>query len=704
MLRKLRQLAFFFPAITVMALAAISVAIAFGGDSALYSSWWMIVLWCIDIVAAGAYIALSKGWRRLSVVAIHASFVVILIGALTTYMTGESGTLTLRDGEKSSVFVSDSGSKKKFPFTVEYRGFEVINYPGTSTPADYVTHVVVSDNSENTEAEVAINRIAVYKGYRFYQGTYDSDRGGVTLLVTKDVAGICVTYVGYILLLIGIIIYFMERNSMFRVAIRRLAVASLLLLSVSTVSAKPKTISKELVGKMSELPVYFDSRVAPMSTMASDFWTTVHGSESYGKYSADEVVDGMIFFFSTWKDEPLIKVSNTELRSMLGIKGGYASYDDFFRAVTSGTLDVEHPSNAKMRKDIERFEAINSLVTGALLKFYPYKNESGEVEWYSPADNMPDDMPTDQWLFARKSLGYMNELVQTGNYADAVALAGKICEYQRKIVPEAISDTRLATERVYNRISYPLLLCLLCIIGGLVGLIMFGMGRLNVVLTYVVACIAFLWLTTGIVLQWIVMCNVPLSDGPMTMRFMAWCALAVGLIFAHKLKIISPMSLLVAGLSLAVAAMGGKGSLSPVMPVLRSPLLSIHVMLVMVSYALLTFMFIGGVLSLCVKADERERFTNLNRVALYPAVLLLAAGIFVGAVWANISWGRYWSWDPKEVWALITMMVYMPLLHPSLRRLQRAPLFNVYCIVAFVSVLITYFGVNYLLGGMHSYA
>jgi len=164
------------------------------------------------------------------------------------------------------------------------------------------------------------------------------------------------------------------------------------------------------------------------------------------------------------------------------------------------------------------------------------------------------------------------------------------------------------------------------------------------------------------------------------------------------------MSLLVAGLSLAVAAMGGKGSLSPVMPVLRSPLLSIHVMLVMVSYALLTFMFIGGVLSLCVKADERERFTNLNRVALYPAVLLLAAGIFVGAVWANISWGRYWSWDPKEVWALITMMVYMPLLHPSLRRLQRAPLFNVYCIVAFVSVLITYFGVNYLLGGMHSYA
>ena len=143
------------------------------------------------------------------------------------------------------------------------------------------------------------------------------------------------------------------------------------------------------------------------------------------------------------------------------------------------------------------------------------------------------------------------------------------------------------------------------------------------------------------------------------------------------------------------------------MPVLVSPWLSIHVSLIMMSYALFAFIMLNGILALCHtrQNDRVEQLTILSRLLLYPAVFFLGAGIFLGAVWANVSWGRYWAWDPKEVWALITFLVYGAAFHSQSLQAFRKPLFfHVYMIIAFLTVLMTYFGVNYVLGGMHSYA
>lgn len=140
------------------------------------------------------------------------------------------------------------------------------------------------------------------------------------------------------------------------------------------------------------------------------------------------------------------------------------------------------------------------------------------------------------------------------------------------------------------------------------------------------------------------------------------------------------------------------------MPVLRSPLLWVHVSSVIVSYAIFALVAICGIWGLA-SASMRERLMTVNRAALYPAVFMLAFGIIVGSVWANISWGNYWSWDPKETWALITLLVYSAALLLGRTKLFRSPrFFHAYCILAFLSVLITYFGVNYLLGGLHAYA
>ena len=173
-----------------------------------------------------------------------------------------------------------------------------------------------------------------------------------------------------------------------------------------------------------------------------------------------------------------------------------------------------------------------------------------------------------------------------------------------------------------------------------------------------------------------------------------------------------PFGFLICGFTMLVATMGeSTPQITQLMPVLQSPLLSIHVMVIMVSYCLFAFTMLNGITAIILyisrkdSAAEIEYLQIVSRIIMYPAVFLLTIGIFVGAVWANVSWGRYWGWDTKEVWALITMLIYSATLHTSsLKFLQKPINFHIYCIFAFLPVLITYFGVNYLLGGMHSYA
>lgn len=148
----------------------------------------------------------------------------------------------------------------------------------------------------------------------------------------------------------------------------------------------------------------------------------------------------------------------------------------------------------------------------------------------------------------------------------------------------------------------------------------------------------------------------------------------------------------------------------PLMPVLRSPLFSIHISTIVTAYALLIGIAVVGIIAVVMRlakpseSSRLERLRNVSMAMLYPAVALLAAGIFIGAVWANISWGNYWSWDPKEVWALITLMIYaLPLFPNTLKSFQKPMFFHIYCILAIMSVVITYFGVNLILGGVHAY-
>ena len=166
------------------------------------------------------------------------------------------------------------------------------------------------------------------------------------------------------------------------------------------------------------------------------------------------------------------------------------------------------------------------------------------------------------------------------------------------------------------------------------------------------------------------------------------------------------MGFILAGFTMLVASLAGSNpQITHLMPVLQSPLLSIHVLCMMVSYTLFGLVALTGIMGLLMPLEASAKLRDVSLVILYPAVFILTTGTFIGAVWANISWGNYWSWDPKETWALITMLIYAAMLHSStMSRFSMPRFFHAYSVAAIIAVLITYFGVNLILGGMHAYA
>ena len=229
---------------------------------------------------------------------------------------------------------------------------------------------------------------------------------------------------------------------------------------------------------------------------------------------------------------------------------------------------------------------------------------------------------------------------------------------------------------------------------------------------YVLLSLAFIALTVYEIMRWANSGAVPMANAYESMLLLAWLIQLLTLCLSRRFRILLVFGILLSAfVLLATQMLKMSTDAAPLMPVLRSPLLVVHVSVIMMSYALICLTFICGVTALAVRLFRRQATATvaslamLSRVFLHPALVTLAIGIFVGAIWANISWGTYWSWDPKETWALITFMVYAVAVHDrSFTSLQRPVVYHLYVTLAFLTLLMTYFGVNYFLGGMHSYA
>ena len=588
----------------------------------IYGAWWFSALWAILTVAALYYIMKQQLYKRMAVMLLHVSFVVILAGALVTHLTAQRDTIHLRIANTHNLSPTTQ---------ITLKAFRIINYPGTDAPFDYQSVILHNDE----EILVSMNHIGHIDGYRLFQKSYDTDGEGVTLGYSYDPYGIAITYFGYLMLLVGIIATLFSRHTQMRALYRKAITIALLLVSISaSADDKLPLVDEDIAHRMGTINVLYNNRICPLNTVATDFVMKITGSASWKGYSADEVFFSWMIYYMPWEKELL--VNNTR-------KGGE-----------------------------ERNAVVEMFYNGQFTKIFPYRIGDA-VDWYSPGGQvLPREIPVKEQFFIKQSMDFLTESIVTGQKERAFEIIAKIKLFQREMIGDVLpSEHKTEAELFYNKlrsIKFPILV------------------------------------TLQLGLRWWLSGHIPLSNGYETMLFMAWVLLVLTVVLFRKFRIILWLGPLATLCCLLVAMIAGSGSqITPLMPVLQSPLLSLHVMTVMCAYALFALQMLIGIYAFWT--SNLERITALSQLLLYPAVFLLTIGIFLGAVWANVSWGNYWSWDPKESWALITLMIYAVPLHKASIGIFRNPRFyHLYIVIAFLAVLITYFGVNYLLGGMHSYA
>ncbi len=633
---------------------------------------------------------------------LHIALAVILVGAFVTHFCGIQGKITLyTDAPAVSKFHKESGPGDcELPFAVSLDDVEIDYYPATFTPMDFRSRLTVDGH----RLTVAMNRVGKYQGWRFYQSGIGADHS--TLSISHDPWGTGITYTGYILLGIGMIGFFFQKNTSWRAMLRKYrravpAVALLLFAAFSSQATETASslcsMQRPLATNFGKVLVYWNDRICPLQTMARDVTTALYGSESYQGLTSEQVLSGWLFYFDEWERD--FRLTHPELDKL-----------------------PPFPTSKKDKKLAEQLALVNWIGTGEIFQIYPYRSVDGHIEWLSLTGRRPSGMDLDQWQFMQTTMPNIKQLLLNGKNIQANEEITTLMERQREYAEgvELPSTRKIEAERWYNRLVRPAVGGILAVCAGLLALILPlyrpGHNRRANVVTTLAGWLLLVYVGGSMGMLWWISGHVPLSNGPETMMFMGLASLA-GVCLCRDLTLKGGL-LVVAAMSLFVAAMGGRTpAIGSMMPVLASPLLSVHVMVVMIAYALFFLMTILAVMALSIRDKERSgHLTALNRVLLPPAVCLVGAGIFIGAVWANQTWGRYWGWDPKETCALVMWLIYALPLHWSARpfrvfgrnlslaAFRRDNVFNIYLIVAILSVIFTYFGANYLLTGLHSYA
>ncbi|MBQ2533966.1 MAG: cytochrome c biogenesis protein ResB, partial [Prevotella sp.] len=636
----------------------------------IYGAWWFVLLWAVLSVTGMYYMLERRLYKRLGVLFLHLSFVVILIGALTTHLFSFEGSVTLRTGKSVTAFTDKQGVKRQLPFTLTLRDFKIVNYPGTDAPLDFQSIVRVSSESRNEDLTVSMNHIGSADGYRLFQSSYDSDAQGVTLGVYHDPWGIAITYTGYLLLLVSIIWVLFSRNTqmhhLYRQVVARqsrlVVMGVFMLYSYSAGAAELQTVDREIAQKVGSINVLYNDRICPINTVAIDFVTKLSGKSSWEGYSADEIFVSWMIYYSPWEHQKLIRIKSKEVQRLLGIDGQWASFSDFIDLYNEYKLKkpIEAMQAGKAvadRKGLleadEKYNVVAMFYQGEMLKLFPYHVKGRGVMWFKPGSQvLPPAIPLQEQFFIKQSMDYLTESIVTGQRQRAYEIIAKIKLFQREMIGDYLpSETVTRAEIFYNSINtlrWPvflsltlsLLMCVLmffryrsCAPVGAQAL----RGARYLFVIYPLSLV--ICLTLLLSLRWWVSGHVPVSNGYETMQFMAWAMLIITLVLQRRFAIISGLGTLIASFCLLVAMIaGGSPQITPLMPVLQSPLLSIHVMTVMCAYALfalITLLSVVGLLSshfsrFAGAHSELPPLRGIEGVLLYPAVFLLTTGIFLG--------------------------------------------------------------------------
>lgn len=669
---------------------------------------------------------------------------------------GMPGRAAIVKSGNISTAISYGAKYKTVPFAIRLKEFIMERYPGTNSAASYASEVQLIDSKKNIKKDYRIfmNNILDYDGYRFFQSSFDQDEKGTYLSVNHDFVGTWISYLGYALLTIGMIMLFFTKNSRFyqlsqKIGKNKSRVISLLFLvfiSSSTYSQKViAPISNDVAISHSNL---FSSvivqdhkgRMKPMHTLTREFLRKMSRSETINGLSADQVVLSMYADKQSWLSIPMIKISdNKKLKEILGIEGTLAAFKDFFQ--TNGEYKLREEvrtayglqpiDRGQFEKDImkidERVNIASMIFSGRIFKIIPVPGHPNN-EWVSAQidhNSQIGDVPLADRFFSTYKPA-LTEAILTGNYSYVDQMINELIAYQKEKGVDVIpSNLQLRLEILLNKMNVFSRLSLYYSLLGFVFLIMLFINvfspqnkilKLSKYIIWLVLA-GFVLHTIGLGIRWYVSERAPWSNGYESMIYIAWTTTLAGIIFTRKSLGGLAATMILAGTILLVAMLSYLDpEITPLVPVLRSYWLTIHVSLIAGSYGFLMLGAIIGIINLTLmiflsKANKNRvkevvtEMTYISEMTLVGGLVMISIGTYLGGVWANESWGRYWGWDAKETWALVTILVYAFILHMRIiPKVYSLYSFNVATLFGFASVVMTYFGVNYYLSGLHSYA
>ena len=700
--------------------------------------------------------------KRWGLLLVHCSFIIILSGALITHIFGKEGILHLREGETSNlIMVQTNRGHSSFiiPFQVELIKFTLTRYPGSMSPSSYESELLVHVDGTTRRERVYMNNVLDLKGYRFFQASFDQDEKGTVLSVNKDVAGRSVTYTGYFMLLTGCIVCLVGRNGRIRTLFRQLnnrktalgLVVTILFIGLSekTFAVEPRHSMEEVLQRLIVPPAHAErfgslpvqsakGRIIPLNTFSSEILRKLYKNTGIAQMNSDQFLLSLLAMPEMWMQVPLITHSNDAMADYFSFSRKKCSYIDLFREDETYKLQAKlNEAYQKMPaernsfdRDIikidEKANILHQLFEYRLIRLFP-KEDDPDHNWYAPGDDLSVFSGRDSMFVSQIFYWYLSEVqssLKSGDWSKPNEVLDMISTYQtaKNNVPE-FDKEKIALELKYNRLNV-FHWCKIgyLSLGGLLLLLSFSSffrfkpkAGWIVKLIGVGILVVFHFQMLGMGMRWKIGGYAPWSNSYETMIFMAWATVLAGLLLSKRSLITFSLSTLFAGIILFVSGLNWLDPhINPLVPVLKSPWLMFHVAILMAAYGLFGIGFLIGSVNLLMMALRRKEkmtvaepvkeLSAINEIVLIVGLILMAIGTFMGAVWANESWGRYWGWDPKETWALITLIVYVMVTHLHLlRKWYRLWLFNLCSVLAFASVLMTYFGVNYLLSGMHSY-
>lgn len=664
---------------------------------------------------------------------------------------GEPAMTELNGAEIRMVY----GAKDiQLPFALKLVDFQLDRYPGSNSPSSYASEVILIDERNGIEKpyRIFMNNVLNYGGYRFFQSSYDKDELGTVLSVNKDAAGTFVTYLGYFLMTLGMMLALVVPNTRFallgKLMKKKATVVALLLMLTPTLHAQThnhgadmgqlKAIDKKHAAEFGELLVQdHDGRLKPLNTLASEMLRKVSRKASFAGMNPEQVLIGMQMEPEKWQLVRMIKVSHPELKKFLNITGSHAAFVDMLDNQGGGYKLRDLVSQAYARKPAERSKFDNDVIavdervniayyvyTGELLKVFPDPRDS-HAPWFI-LGSRPEGLKADDSAFVSSAFNVYFSSLASDNMEQAKMILEGIKSYQQKYGADIVpSHAKVRSEIIYNKMMIFDRLGNLYALAGVVMLVLVFMNifrerkwinsTLNVFFWIMVAFFALQ--TLGLAMRWYIAGRAPWSNGYESMIYIGWVTVLAGLLFARKSQMTIAATSIMAAIILMVAHLAWLDpEITNLVPVLKSYWLTIHVSVITASYGFFALGALLGFINLVIMimktennfgrlAQKIKELNYINERTIIIGLYLLTIGTFLGGIWANESWGRYWGWDPKETWALVTVLVYAFIAHMGyVPGLKTDYSFSLATLVALSSVIMTYFGVNYYLSGLHSYA